>query len=495
MKITNCLHPNRVYNKYLNEYMYVPCGKCSSCRNIRQHDWIQRLQQESQKHRYTIFFTLTYDDDCLPRFVKDGDYLVSATRLIRTHSTNGNIVERVICDAECFPISELDLSNPRDKAYFDRYSYFSYTSVIDVQKFVKRVRYYINELFKKNHSDQKKCPASYRTKYFIISEFAPFNQRAHIHGLFYFDSEEVAKEIERIIRQSWLLCDERFKCVEFSDPASASYVAKYMQKSDSLPSVFRHHSLKPFALFSKRPFIGHDRLSMQQIRQIIVETKLYTAKFDNTKKKCTLAYHERSFVNRYFPKCYGYSLLPAASRVGLYTCVSRWQTFEFGSFFKYVSLMIEQKPQSSDRYLFIYIRERVLQFFKDNFDVHFLNVLYHIFCVSKRIDSFSKLFNFTPKFYAEKIIDYYSALDADNLRRQYVYMTEYMESWKCNDSKDLDLLFPDSCLDYYDNLKINKEYLGLKSMTDKMIRDMDSNKKRKMYNRMKENPYITKRIY
>ena len=95
MRLSSCLHPIRIYNKYLGKYIFVPCGKCESCRNIHAHGWISRLVQESQKHKYNVFFTLTYDEQCLPRFVKKDDLLVSIPRLTRYHSTNGVVVEKL----------------------------------------------------------------------------------------------------------------------------------------------------------------------------------------------------------------------------------------------------------------------------------------------------------------------------------------------------------------------------------------------------------------
>lgn len=55
---------------WLNEttmYLKVPCGKCHECRNLREDNYIQRLQLE-QMYNHMYFFTLTICDDAMPIF-------------------------------------------------------------------------------------------------------------------------------------------------------------------------------------------------------------------------------------------------------------------------------------------------------------------------------------------------------------------------------------------------------------------------------------------
>ena len=64
-----CNSPKRIYNKYLRTYMYVPCRHCSSCLDVRSSFLHQRVDNECQQHAYSIFFTLTYDNEHLPTLV------------------------------------------------------------------------------------------------------------------------------------------------------------------------------------------------------------------------------------------------------------------------------------------------------------------------------------------------------------------------------------------------------------------------------------------
>jgi len=54
------------YSKGLN-WTPVPCGKCPVCRQRRSDGWIFRLNQQRKISKSTLFVTLTYSDENLPR--------------------------------------------------------------------------------------------------------------------------------------------------------------------------------------------------------------------------------------------------------------------------------------------------------------------------------------------------------------------------------------------------------------------------------------------
>lgn len=55
-----CLHPLVIPHRG-----QVPCGKCVNCSINRQKDWAMRLIEENKHCAYSMFFTLTYNDECL----------------------------------------------------------------------------------------------------------------------------------------------------------------------------------------------------------------------------------------------------------------------------------------------------------------------------------------------------------------------------------------------------------------------------------------------
>lgn len=66
-----CLTPINVKNKRIvgSDYAYnsVPCGKCPECRRKRANSWIFRMMQEEKIHKTSLFVTLTYDNENVPR--------------------------------------------------------------------------------------------------------------------------------------------------------------------------------------------------------------------------------------------------------------------------------------------------------------------------------------------------------------------------------------------------------------------------------------------
>lgn len=57
----NCFHPLKLPTGY------VPCGKCEACLARKRDQWVIRIEQELKVSSSCFFFTLTYDDEHLPR--------------------------------------------------------------------------------------------------------------------------------------------------------------------------------------------------------------------------------------------------------------------------------------------------------------------------------------------------------------------------------------------------------------------------------------------
>ena len=64
-----CPNPIRIKMKEMPGGMLVPCGKCIICRIAKRNEWTMRLIHELGYHEKSIFLTLTYDNEHLP---KDG---------------------------------------------------------------------------------------------------------------------------------------------------------------------------------------------------------------------------------------------------------------------------------------------------------------------------------------------------------------------------------------------------------------------------------------
>ena len=102
MYLQLCEHPLRI--KKDGHYRYVPCGKCNTCKCRKSSDVVSRLEHESQCHKYTVFFTLTYNDANLPT--------------LQYSSTDNALVDPV--DGLCFSLDEIKGFRPNSRLYLKR---------------------------------------------------------------------------------------------------------------------------------------------------------------------------------------------------------------------------------------------------------------------------------------------------------------------------------------------------------------------------------------
>lgn len=114
-----------------------------------------------------------------------------------------------------------------------------YVNYRDYQLFAKRFRKY---LFTKIGSYEK-------ISSYVVSEYSPRTFRPHFHILFFFDSDEVAKNIRQAVFQSWKLGRVD---TQLARDSAGSYVSGYLNSIVSLPSIFTDVSFtKNKSRFSK----------------------------------------------------------------------------------------------------------------------------------------------------------------------------------------------------------------------------------------------------
>ena len=136
--IHTCESPQRVYNKYSNEFLYVGCRKCSSCLNKRSIQWIERIEKECKLHRYSVFFTLTYDNDHLPYY----------SLTFNDDKCKYELTSNRVCDSGKVLFERFnDVSVP--VTHFDG-KVIPYPCREDIKLFFKRFRSRIDYHFKKN---------------------------------------------------------------------------------------------------------------------------------------------------------------------------------------------------------------------------------------------------------------------------------------------------------------------------------------------------------
>ena len=119
MHLLNCLNPQRVFNKYSQRYVFVPCRECEHCLNNHARFWINRCEKERKQHRFSFFVTLTYDDNHLP-ILDFGDFSVSPDHRVWNSDTifypsKGDDLNLTYGDFEIL------FDDKSDKFFFDKF--------------------------------------------------------------------------------------------------------------------------------------------------------------------------------------------------------------------------------------------------------------------------------------------------------------------------------------------------------------------------------------
>ena len=126
-----------------------------------------------------------------------------------------------------------------DNAFPQFKGLLKYVNYRDYQLFAKRFRKY---LFTKIGSYEK-------ISSYVVSEYSPRTFRPHFHILFFFDSDEVAKNIRQAVYQSWKLGRVD---TQLARDSAGSYVSGYLNSLVSLPHIFTDVSFtKNKSRFSK----------------------------------------------------------------------------------------------------------------------------------------------------------------------------------------------------------------------------------------------------
>lgn len=239
----HCLHPRPVYNKYIGQMVAAPCGKCSVCLSERALRWTNRLKLECQRHKYSLFFTLTYSDDYLP---KVNPYTVVSGSSTYEASLRESADYIAFCgnDVPCVNMS-------------------------DFSAFIKRVRARLVYKFPELKHERF-------LRYFVTSEYGPTTFRPHFHGFLWFDSPDVYKAIKEVVYKSWPSASTystssaffRRNRFRFVGGQAAAYVANYINSLSFLPSILKERPFRVYHCQSICNPVGSFDVSEQQIKRL-----------------------------------------------------------------------------------------------------------------------------------------------------------------------------------------------------------------------------------
>ena len=344
------------------------CGKCYMCLDKKAKIWRARITQEFKDNRFALFFTLTYDNIHVP-FARPAE---DASRYILDDAKGykySNCHETSYSEKVSVRYSDCGYNIPA-LSRFDVCNAVGVASRSDVQKFLKRFRYYLNSMllrhfrlkfydklftftywlgynpklqsfecwlddlddeeydlysevyqYYKKIYEKEKAKAKQVVRYFICSEYGSETFRPHYHGFFWFDDEKAYQYATRCIRKAWTLCRQRNIDVQPADSGTASYVTTYVTSFTDLPKILQSKFARPFCLASKGPAIGYKSYSQEKVQGLYLERTIFRSVTTITKQgKQTFVYPiPPSVVCRYFPKCFEYGTLSDVDKLRVYT--------------------------------------------------------------------------------------------------------------------------------------------------------------------------------
>lgn len=446
MHIDICENPLRI--KKDGHWRYVPCGKCNTCLKNKSDDIVNRLSQESRCWKYTVFFTLTYDNSSVPTLTYDPK-------------------DRMLVDLsedEYFSLEDIKGFQPTSRLYLARRKDIPYLRKDHVQKFIKRLRFYVDCKLSNTNECSKK-----QIRYYIVGEYGPSTFRPHFHGLLFFSSDTVARCISSLIYKSWPF--GRID-VQHSKGKSGEYCARYVNCVASLPKVYQHRSLRPFSLCSKFPSIGSLIVPEEKISQIFYSGFGKVSVIRSSDNSPVDVQLWRSLESKWFPKIARFNDLSHNERVTLYGLYSYCPVEGFETFIDWVRELIKSSSQvsttivldyndTSDNPDFVYKHDVVYPFMTS-----YLKTLYDLdsanhhwvsdYCRLKKLYYTSslvvhqcKVFGCSVDFYVSRIEEYYNIKDLCKLKEFY----EYQEQLAVEAS-------PSACMFLYpDFVRSLKEYV------------------------------------
>lgn len=397
----SCENPTIVYNKYLRNYIQVPCGHCFACKNRRNNRWVLPLTIERTAWKYCFFVTLTYDNRFLPTV---------------------NILH--------YPFKKNDRKKFFDlvqdsKEYLEFCQYnLPVCSSRDLQLFIKKMR---ERIFRKIGERQV-------FRYFFSTDYGSTTFRPHWHGLIFTSNEYVARNISSLVCESWGIYDKkrsRFHSYGYCDIqhaiAGAKYVATYVNSISKLPPIYQFSDFRPRHFHSSSPSIG----SFAKVRETIEEIAHRGLTEITIYNPLTCKWQRQSLY-----KSDLYRLFPT------YPTFGSMQHFERLEIHRILSNSSKLLPSSRRKYLRYVMK--VNSFFHDYITLQFkfnldqinrkLDVLFYTF---KRIEFIRNIYGLSFNDYDLLLDTYFRKRYFLSLKKQFIYEDNFLKS----NPNSLDQLF------------------------------------------------------
>lgn len=311
-----CTHSRLIYNKYIDQYVRVDCGKCDECQQKKADKRAQRIRDSISSGQLALFITLTYSNNYLP-YIKKSDlysfknrlpiYRNYESRYIRTgkgksyrtrlrHHKNPRIIDYVDVNYE----EENPFKNLKTaKGLTDVYSIIYYK---DLQDFVKRFKVNCKRMYNFDFNENDSL-------YFSCAEYGPTTYRAHFHLLIIVPSDFETRARTAIIK-SWSYAYQYTTSAHIQIARDAAgYVSSYTNRPADFPKFFSQRTLKPRHSYSQNLGINQDCFSLSSILAKVAKGNLFINRTFNINglPSVVAVPIPKYVINRYFPKCKGFT--------------------------------------------------------------------------------------------------------------------------------------------------------------------------------------------
>lgn len=343
----SCEHPYKTRNKQTGEIIVARCNHCPSCLYLKSLNLTKRLETECTQHKYSIFFTLTYDNDHLPLLHFDNSFVAPGadnsltlyhsfvfTRLNDAYTVDNKGRKHLFSSVRPFYVdftSEQlsDLRSPTNLS--GRNIAVCYKP--DVQAFIKRLQVNLVRTLKKLNLTKyaQLTNKSLDFRYFISSEYGPQTLRPHYHALAWTDDPVIAQLLladgikgqrgHGIISKSWPFCTKERIDVQAVTSTACNYVASYISGSFGLPKVLQDKHFRPFTVCSTAPCVGCYSVNPETLQELLLNgfvPCLSSRIKKNGSTASSIVLPSKQILNRFFAKCHGFSTKDADYLVRLY---------------------------------------------------------------------------------------------------------------------------------------------------------------------------------
>lgn len=482
--ISSCRSP-RIVKSTRGVTALCRCGSCPDCQNTRSLKYTTMIEEASKEYKYTYFFTLTYNETCVPRVLlshesyfqgitdaelEDGLNIANSSQLENSTST---IVARSITKrptknpARPFkPVPEYnsilfkypfkDFNDENFQQFYQKskviskyatqsqIDYYNSNYILrvlrkkDVQNFLKKLRF--------NISTSVNSDTDTSISYFLVGEYGPRTFRPHYHGILFFNSPELLAQIKDLLIRSWSFGKVEYPGLARNSGQCCKYVSSYCNSYAYLPDYLSSKHVKPFQIHSV--FLGKKYLST--LRPLIYKTPSdFYQSTDISVNGASFHFSPTTqMLNEVLPRCYNYLNLLSSQRIKLLTSyrelATKYNTTKLSDLTRY--LLINHTEYYNRTLLSLLditpntptppIQLSLAPVYCDTFDIptcHFseymitiYNRVYTALSVSRHFISLADTyFNSMYRTFSNFIDDYYSNRSIRLLKVQYETMIEY----------------------------------------------------------------------